>query len=138
MRNAAALNDNAAPGGDPLKRLSLQRSNSKLVMHAQEKNLKRSRSAANVPALVNTSGRQFFETGSKGGAAASGGEGDSSEKKSKHGGDEAGADAAPSAEKSKTRRKSTLPQRYVAPTTPAKAKSSLLLRKLDGGTKRKL
>jgi hypothetical protein len=35
LKNAATLNDHAAPGGDPLKRLSLQRSNSKLVLHAQ-------------------------------------------------------------------------------------------------------
>ncbi len=94
--------------------------------------------------MVNTSGRQFFETGSKSSTPAAAADcGDSSEKKSKRSSEGDGAGEAPSALNSKQqggkgRRKSALPQRYVAPPTPAKAKSSLLLRKLDGGAKRKL
>ncbi len=119
LRNAATLDNHAAPGGDPLKRLSLQRSNSKLVLHAQEKNLKRTRSSTTsaLVAGINPSGRQFFETNSRSNMGAdSDSRSGATDKRSKVDADGGGvvdmANAAPAkALTGAARRKSAAPRR---------------------------
>lgn len=124
LRNSAIMDNHAAPSGDPLKRLTLQRSNSKLVLQAQEKNLKRAKThsvASTTPAVVVSGGpRQFFETQSKSAVIES-------EKRSSSELLESGGGNASS---SSSRRKTAHPvRRNVTPTTPSKVKGSLLSRK---------